>query len=110
MLMTLSTFSRSSLKVAAAGPDGNLYIGTGDDTPPNLDPNWQVFGNISRSAEVPSFGESVAPNFLNPSFPTIPFFDIKAQTATTYEIGTRGRRPDECGHQPAGGRWFRAKP
>ncbi|HVG52228.1 MAG TPA: TonB-dependent receptor [Xanthobacteraceae bacterium] len=60
----------------------------------DVDPSWQVFGNISRSAEVPSFGESVAPNFLNPAFPTIPFFDIKAQTATTYEIGTRGRRPD----------------
>ena len=27
-------------------------------------------------------------------FPIIPFFQIKAQTATTYEIGTRGRRPD----------------
>jgi iron complex outermembrane receptor protein len=60
----------------------------------DVDPNWQVFANISRSAEVPSFGESVAPNFLNTTFPRIPFFDIKAQTATTYEIGTRGRRPD----------------
>ncbi|WP_424631181.1 TonB-dependent receptor family protein [Bradyrhizobium sp. SYSU BS000235] len=60
----------------------------------DVDPTWQVFGNISRSAEVPSFGESVAPNFQNPTFPTIPFFDIKAQTATTYEIGTRGKRPD----------------
>ena len=26
----------------------------------DVDPTWQVFGNISRSAEVPSFGESVA--------------------------------------------------
>ncbi|TAK47308.1 MAG: TonB-dependent receptor [Xanthobacteraceae bacterium] len=60
----------------------------------DVDPSWQVFGNISRSAEAPSFGESVAPNFLNPTFPTIPFFNIRAQTATTYEIGTRGRRPD----------------
>lgn len=60
----------------------------------DVDPTWQVFGNVSRSAEAPSFGESVAPNFMNPLFPTIPFFDIKAQTATTYEIGTRGRRPD----------------
>jgi iron complex outermembrane receptor protein len=60
----------------------------------DVDPAWQVFGNISRSAEAPSFGESVAPNFLNPAFPTIPFFNIKAQTATTYEAGTRGRRPD----------------
>lgn len=60
----------------------------------DVDPTWQVFANVSRSAEAPSFGESVAPNFLNPNFPTIRFFDIKAQTATTYEIGTRGRRPD----------------
>ncbi|UPK31136.1 TonB-dependent receptor family protein [Bradyrhizobium sp. 195] len=59
-----------------------------------VDPTWQVFGNISRSAEVPSFGESVSPNFLNPTLPTIPFFSIKPQTATTYEIGTRMKRPD----------------
>ncbi len=59
-----------------------------------IDPTWQVFGNISRSAEVPSFGESVSPNFLSPTLPTIPFFLIKPQTATTYEIGTRMKRPD----------------
>lgn len=59
-----------------------------------VDPTWQVFGNISRSAEVPSFGENVAPSSATPTFPNIPFFDIKAQTATTYEIGTRGKRPD----------------
>lgn len=59
-----------------------------------VDPSWQVFGNVSRSAEVPSFGESVSPNFLNPTLPNIPFFSIKSQTATTYEIGTRMKRPD----------------
>ena len=59
-----------------------------------VDPSWQVFGNVSRSAEVPSFGESVSPNFLNPSLPNIPFFSIKPQTATTYEVGTRMKRPD----------------
>ncbi len=53
----------------------------------NIDPTWQVFANISRSAEVPSFGESAAA-------PAIPFWMIRPQTATTYEIGTRGRRPD----------------
>ena len=63
----------------------------------DVDPTWQVFGNISRSAEVPSFGESVSPNFLNPTLPTIPFFLIKPQIATTYEIGTRGKRPDFTG-------------
>ena len=60
----------------------------------DVDPTWQVFGNISRSAEVPSFGESVSPNFFNPNFPRIPFFLIKPQIATTYEIGTRMKRPD----------------
>lgn len=48
---------------------------------------WQVFGNISRSAEVPSFGESVMAQ-------SIPFTEIKAQRATTYEIGTRGGTDD----------------
>ncbi|MBR0753451.1 TonB-dependent receptor [Bradyrhizobium jicamae] len=59
-----------------------------------VDPSWQVFGNVSRSAEVPSFGESVSPNFLNPALPNIPFFQIKPQTATTFEVGTRMKRPD----------------
>ncbi len=50
----------------------------------DVDPGWQVFGNVSRSAEVPSFGEN--------SFVSVALSSIKAQTATTYEIGTRGRR------------------
>lgn len=53
----------------------------------DIDPTWQAFANISRSAEVPSFGESSAA-------PAIPFYLIQPQTATTFEIGTRGRRPD----------------
>lgn len=53
----------------------------------DIDPTWQAFANISRSAEVPSFGESSAA-------PAIPFWLIRPQTATTYEVGTRGRRPD----------------
>lgn len=52
----------------------------------DVDPAWQVFGNVSRSAEVPSFGEN--------SFATLALSSIKAQTATTTEIGTRGRRAD----------------
>ncbi|HTM95388.1 MAG TPA: TonB-dependent receptor [Croceibacterium sp.] len=43
-------------------------------------PDVQVFANISRSAEVPSYDANVI---------TAP--DLKAQRATTYEIGTRGR-------------------
>lgn len=56
----------------------------------NIDPTWQAFANVSRSAEVPSFGESAN----GPNIPTIPFTSIRPQRATTYEIGTRGRRPD----------------
>lgn len=56
----------------------------------DIDPTWQAFANISRSAEVPSFGESAS----GPGIPTIPFYLIQPQRATTYEIGTRGRRPD----------------
>jgi iron complex outermembrane recepter protein len=53
----------------------------------NVDPTWQVFANISRSGEVPSFGEGS-------NVAAIKFTDLKQQVATTYEIGTRGRRPD----------------
>ncbi|KRR28379.1 ligand-gated channel protein [Bradyrhizobium lablabi] len=56
----------------------------------NIDPTWQLFANVSRSAEVPSFGESAN----GPGIPFIPFTSIRPQTATTYEIGTRMKRPD----------------
>lgn len=52
----------------------------------DVDPTWQVFGNVSRSAEVPSFDTN--------TFATPATSNLNAQTATTYEIGTRGRRPD----------------
>ena len=52
----------------------------------DVDPTWQAYGNISRSGEAPSFGEGTGS--------TVPFYSINAQTATTYEIGTRGQRPD----------------
>ncbi|WP_197279776.1 TonB-dependent receptor [Rhodopseudomonas sp. AAP120] len=52
----------------------------------DVDPSWQVYGNISRSAEVPTYDVTT---FASPAST-----DINAQTATTYEIGTRGRRPD----------------
>lgn len=52
----------------------------------NVDPGWQVFANLSRSAEAPSFGDggSISGDFTR----------IRPQKATTFEIGTRGRRPD----------------
>lgn len=47
-------------------------------------PDWQIFGNVSRSAEPPTFSElnpSAAPGFAN----------LDSQKAWTVEIGTRGR-------------------
>lgn len=52
----------------------------------DVDPAWQVFANVSRSAEVPSFDVN--------SFSTAASSTVDAQTATTYEIGTRGQRRD----------------
>jgi len=48
--------------------------------------SWQVFANVSRSGEVPTFDTT---SYTSPPSP-----DLKAQTATTYEIGTRGSRAD----------------
>jgi iron complex outermembrane receptor protein len=56
----------------------------------NIDPTWQAYANVSRSAEVPSYGESAS----GPGIPFIPFTSIRPQIATTYEIGTRMKRPD----------------
>jgi iron complex outermembrane receptor protein len=50
-----------------------------------LDPTAQAYANIARSAEAPSFGENTVG--------TAPF-QADLQTAITYEIGTRGRRPN----------------
>lgn len=51
-----------------------------------VDPTWQVYGNISGSAEAPTFDAN--------SFATAATSNLRAQTATTYEVGTRGFRPD----------------
>lgn len=45
--------------------------------------NAQVFANVQRSAEAPSFGENALGNTS--------LFNAKLQQATTYEVGTRGR-------------------
>lgn len=52
----------------------------------DVDPAWQAFANASRNAEVPTFD---ANTFTSPVSS-----DVTAQTATTFELGTRGRRPD----------------
>lgn len=52
-----------------------------------IDPQWQVFSNLSRSAEPPTFGDM--------NFSTSNDLDrLKPQRATTLEVGTRGRRRD----------------
>ncbi|MBB5985763.1 TonB-dependent receptor family protein [Sphingobium lignivorans] len=48
----------------------------------DVQPDVQLFANISRSAEVPSYDAGI---FSSPTT------SMKAQRATTYEIGTRGR-------------------
>lgn len=50
-----------------------------------VDPTWQIYANVARSAEAPSFGENSDPSGA---------FRAELQTAVTWEIGTRGRRPD----------------
>ena len=52
----------------------------------DVTPWAQVFANVSRSAEVPSLSEESA------SF--VDFTSLRAQRATTYEIGTRGQTQD----------------
>jgi len=52
----------------------------------DIAPDWQTFANVSRSAEVPTFD---ANTYAAPASS-----DLAAQTATTYEIGTRGQRSD----------------
>ncbi|QCK86460.1 TonB-dependent receptor [Phreatobacter aquaticus] len=50
--------------------------------------NIQVFANVTRSADLPDFSDLVQSNSLGIStFQS----SLKAQTATTFEIGTRGR-------------------
>ena len=52
-----------------------------------VQPGWQVYGNISRSAEPPTFGDM--------NFATANDLDrLEPQRATTFEIGTRGHAGD----------------
>jgi iron complex outermembrane receptor protein len=46
----------------------------------------QVFANITRSADVPDFSD-----LTQTTATTTAFVPLKAQTGTTYEVGTRGR-------------------
>lgn len=64
-----------------------------------FDPEISAFLNLSRSFEPPSMGEikifraSAAPPPLFPNrLPRLASQDLKAQSATTVEVGTRGKR------------------
>lgn len=50
----------------------------------DITPHAQVYGNVSRSFEAPSFGELVGNNTNGG------LVELDEQTATTYEVGTRG--------------------
>ncbi len=51
-----------------------------------LQANAQLYGNVSRSGEVPTFSELT-------NFAVGDIANLEAQTATTVEIGTRGQTP-----------------
>jgi iron complex outermembrane receptor protein len=51
----------------------------------DVNPSVQFFGNVSRSAEVPTFDVNTFTSAANSN--------LRAQTATTFEIGTRGKYP-----------------
>src|SRR3546814_8082820 len=61
--------------------DWSSYVFSSDLLGTSALPNIQLFANVSRSAEVPSYDAGI---FSSPTA------DMKAQRATTYEIGTRG--------------------
>ncbi|MCA0405783.1 MAG: TonB-dependent receptor [Proteobacteria bacterium] len=47
----------------------------------DLKPNWQLFANVSRATEAPSFSETLAGSLIG----------IRPQKSLSVEIGTRGR-------------------
>lgn len=57
----------------------------------DLDEHIQLYGNLSRSFEPPSFGELVRPPTALAT-PVNGLLQLDAQTATTMEFGTRGER------------------
>jgi iron complex outermembrane receptor protein len=65
----------------------------------NVDHTSQVFANLSKSAEAPSFGEN--------SISFGPFTNVRPQKATTFEIGTRGRHDNYTWDIAAYRGWYR---
>lgn len=82
-----ATRERDGIYAVASGEqDYNLFLPKGGFVWA-FAPGAELYGNISRSGEVPTMSE--LNNFSSPIFG-----NIEAQTAVTYEIGTRGQTPD----------------
>lgn len=73
------------LGTASGGNDYQLFLPKGGFIW-ELAPNAQLFGNVSRSGEPPTFSELT-------NFAVGDIANLQAQTATTVEIGTRGQTP-----------------
>lgn len=73
-------------KAATGSQDYNLFLPKGGFVW-DLGGGAQLYGNISNSGEVPTFSELT-------NFASIILSNLKAQTATTYELGSRGRTED----------------
>lgn len=73
------------LGTVSGGNDYSLFLPKGGFVW-ELGPNAQLFGNISRSGEAPTFSELT-------NFAVGDIANLEAQTATTVEIGSRGTSP-----------------
>ena len=83
--------NQDDFPVSAANPDNSEKQDWWGFSPKvgllwDVTPKAQVFANVSRSFEPPSFGELVNANNDERGL-----IDLDAQTATTIEVGTRGR-------------------
>ncbi|MEK8107096.1 PQQ-dependent sugar dehydrogenase [Micromonospora sp. M12] len=81
------------------GPDGNLYIGTGDDTPPNLDPNWQGYAPLDwRSGKStwtpPDRGQHQRPARQAAAYPPGASGSYTIPSGNLYPQGTAQTKPE----------------
>jgi iron complex outermembrane receptor protein len=88
-LVTGAQFYRSTRKLennlASANNDSKTFSGINPKVGMlwNILPTAQLYANVSKSSEVPTFSELV-------QFPVVGFVPLEEQTAVTYEIGSRG--------------------
>ncbi len=87
----------------AFGPDGNLFIGTGDDTPPNLDANWQGYAPLDWRSGKSNLDAARSAGNTN---------DLRGKLLRIRPIRERWlhdplRQPLPAGHRPDPGRGVR---